>query len=158
MLNRRATVPHAAAFCIIVFLFASCERSSPVPPVNATPDGVAIKGYDPVAYFTERKPVKGKQEFAHSWSGARWLFASAGHRDRFKADPETYAPRYGGYCAFAVSRGTTADIDPEAWTIHEGRLYLNLDKKIQGVWERDVPGYIKKADEHWPKLTTGKSP
>ena len=153
MLTRTIGFPKAAVFCIIVSLFAACERSAPVHPVNATPKGVAIKGYDPVAYFTDRKPVKGMEVFAHSWNGARWLFASAGNRDRFKADPERYAPRYGGYCAFAVSRGTTADIDPEAWTIYEGRLYLNLDKKIQHIWEQDIPGYIRKADEKWPKIS-----
>jgi YHS domain-containing protein len=157
MLKRLKAAPYAAAFCIIVLLFASCEQT-PVPPVNVTSDGVAIKGYDPVAYFTDQRPVKGTEAFAYSWSGARWLFASAEHRDRFKADPERYAPRYGGYCAFAVSQGKTANIDPAAWTIYEGRLYLNLNKKFQHIWEKDIPGYIRKADEQWPKITKKNRP
>jgi hypothetical protein len=83
---------------------------------------------------------------------ATWRFASAEHRELFAANPEKYAPAYGGYCAYAVSQGVTAPIDPEAWKVVDGRLYLNLDRDIQQIWEQDVPGYIAKADENWPKL------
>lgn len=121
-------------------------------PVNATLFGVAIKGYDPVAYFADAKPVAGKSEFAHEWMGATWRFANAANRDAFKAAPEKYAPQYGGYCAWAVSRGDTAGIDPAAWKIVNGKLYLNYNLEIQKKWETDIPGHIAKADTNWPKL------
>lgn len=130
----------------------SCTRAVPATAVNITTDGVAIKGYDPVAYFTDMKPVQGSAEFEHLWNGAKWRFASAEHRDLFRADPEGYAPRYGGYCAYAVSQGRTADIDPEAWTVFEGRLYLNLSMEVRGLWEKDIREYIRKADENWPRI------
>ncbi len=123
-----------------------------IEPVNKTSDGVAIKGYDPVAYFTDGKPVKGNRAFEYIWMGAEWHFTSAGHKDLFIKNPERYAPKYGGYCAYAVSVGTVADIDPDSWDIVAGRLYLNLSKKIRGKWSKDIPGNIKKADEKWPAI------
>ena len=125
-------------------------------PVNQSLFGVAVEGTDVVAYFTEGRAMKGSSEFEHEWNGATWRFASAKHRDRFAKDPERYAPRYGGYCAYAVSQGGTAPIDPEAWKIVDGRLYLNLDRDIQKIWERDVPGYIERADENWPRILAGR--
>ena len=124
-------------------------------PVNVTPEGLAIKGYDPVAYFTIKRPVKGVPGHEYEWHGARWRFASAAHREEFLQDPEMYAPVYGGYCAYAVSQGKTADIDPETWTVFEGRLYLNLDKDVQRLWEKNMMAYIRKADKNWP-LIIGK--
>ena len=145
------------AFSLLTVLTVlSCTRSSPVKPVNVTSGDIAIKGHDPVAYFTDRKPVKGSAAFEYLWRGAKWRFASAEHRDRFKADPEKYAPRYGGYCAFAVSQGKIVDIDPEAWTVFEGRLYLNLSKDVRRLWERDKEEHIRKADENWPRMTPGE--
>lgn len=140
-------------FSLLFILSAlSCARTTTVTPVNTTPDGVAIKGYDPVAYFTQNKPVQGSAEFEYPWNGAKWRFASREHRELFRADPEKYAPRYGGYCAYAVSQGKTADIDPDAWTVLEGRLYLNLDKDVQKLWKKDMKEYIHKADENWPRM------
>jgi YHS domain-containing protein len=117
--------------------------------------GVAIAGTDPVAYFADGRAVAGRAEFSHVWQGATWRFASAEHRDRFAGDPERYAPQYGGYCAWAVSQGYTAGIDPEAWRIVDGRLYLNYDLEVQARWAEDVPGNIRKADGNWPKLLAG---
>jgi YHS domain-containing protein len=114
--------------------------------------GVAIEGTDPVAYFDEGKPVAGSSEFEHEWMGATWRFASAENRDRFAADPEKYAPQYGGYCAWAVSQGYTAKIDPAAWKIVDGKLYLNYSKDVQTQWSVDVPGNIAKGDANWPKI------
>jgi YHS domain-containing protein len=114
--------------------------------------GVAIEGADPVAYFTEGKAVEGSSDFAHEWMGATWRFVSAANRDRFAAEPEKYAPQYGGYCAWAVSQGYTAKIDPEAWTIVDDRLYLNYSKEVRTQWSADVPGNIAKGDANWPKL------
>lgn len=112
----------------------------------------AIKGYDSVAYFTENKPVKGKSEFSLERDGATWLFASQENLDLFKADPEKYAPQYGGYCAYAVSQGTTASIKPELFTIHNGKLYLNYNEKINAQWSEKKDDFISKADVQWPKL------
>ena len=127
-----------------------------IEPVNQD-DGVAIHGYDPVAYFKAGNPKKGSASFQHTWKGATWWFASAAHRDAFVSDPEKYAPQYGGYCAYAVAKGSTADIDPDAWKIVDGRLYLNYNKKIQQKWEKDQASFITKADAAWPKLA-GKGP
>lgn len=122
-------------------------------PVNKSRlGGIAIKGYDPVAYFTAGAPTKGDRRFEQEWSGAIWRFASAANRDRFAADPERYAPQYGGFCAYAVSEGGTAAIDPESWSIVDGKLYLNYSAKIQAQWEADVAGHIARADENWPKI------
>ena len=137
---------------LFILSTVSCARTTAVAPVNTTPEGLAIKGYDPVAYFTQNRPVQGSADFEYLWNGAKWRFASAEHRDLFMADPEKYAPRYGGYCAYAISQGKTADIDPDAWTVFEGRLYLNLNKEVQGLWEKNMRGYIHKADEKWPRM------
>ncbi len=125
-------------------------------PVFSTYLGGAIRGYDPVAYHTDGKPVKGKRAHRLEWKGATWSFASAENRGLFKADPEKYAPRYGGYCAFAVSRGYTASIDPDAWSIVDGALYLNYSLGVRDQWSQDIPGNIAKGDVNWPKLLAGK--
>jgi YHS domain-containing protein len=114
--------------------------------------GVAIEGTDPVAYFEEGRPVAGSSAF--EWMGATWRFATAENRDRFGADPEKYAPQYGGYCAWAVSQGYTAKIDPAAWRIVDGKLYLNYSKDVQTQWSGDIPGNIAKADVNWPQIRT----
>ncbi|MEO0766053.1 MAG: YHS domain-containing (seleno)protein [Pseudomonadota bacterium] len=113
-------------------------------------DGIAVDGSDVVAYFTERKPVKGSAEFAHDWNGVTWHFASAENRDAFAADPEGYAPQYGGYCAWAVSQGYTASTVAEAWRVVDGKLYLNYSRRIQRRWERDIPARIAEGDANWP--------
>lgn len=143
---------HSIVSLIIILTVCSCKGTSPVAAVNTSPEGIAIKGYDSVAYLTEKRPVEGSAEFGYLWNGAKWRFASAEHRDMFKADPEKYAPKYGGYCAYAVSEGKTADIDPDSWTIFEGRLYLNLNKDVQRLWEKDMREFIRKADENWPRM------
>ena len=121
------------------------------PQVFSDRDG-AIRGYDPVAYFNQKGPVKGAKQFSHPWRGATWYFASAENRDKFAAEPERYAPRYGGYCAYAVAQGYTADIDPSAWSIEDGRLYLNYSRGVRERLRKDIPGYIRKADENWPEV------
>lgn len=124
-----------------------------VDPVNKSYfGGVALKGHDAVAYFKEGKPVKGSKEFQHQWMGATWFFKDAANRNAFAKEPEKYAPQFGGYCAWAVSRGYTADIDPASWKIVEGKLYLNYNRQAQQMWEQDIPGNIKKGNENWPRL------
>ena len=117
---------------------------------------VAIMGYDPVAYFTEGRAVKGSPEFSHDWLGENWYFASAEHRDAFAADPIRYAPQYGGYCSYAVAHGYTADADPRAWKIVGGKLYLNYNEDVRRLWEQDIPGFIQKSETNWPRFLKHK--
>ena len=112
-------------------------------------DGIAIRGTDPVAYFKESKAVQGSSEFEYEWMGVKWQFSSAENRDLFASNPEEYAPQYGGYCAWAVSQGYTASIDPQAWKIVDGKLYLNYSQDVQKRWSKDIPGNIAKADANW---------
>ncbi|WP_237487070.1 YHS domain-containing (seleno)protein [Vibrio hippocampi] len=121
-------------------------------PVYSDFFGHAIKGYDPVAYFTQSKPVKGDSDYQYQWNGANWRFSSEQNLQAFKAEPEKYAPQYGGYCAWAVSQGYTAKIDPDAWSIENGKLYLNYNRSVQKKWLQDPQGNIAKADQHWPRL------
>lgn len=113
---------------------------------------LAVSGYDAVAYHKAGKPAPGKAEFSHDWKGATWRFASAENLEAFKAAPETYAPQYGGYCAYAVSKGYTAHGDPLAWAIVDRKLYLNYNASVQKTWDKDQSGYIKSADGHWPDV------
>ncbi len=115
-------------------------------------NGVAIQGIDPVGYFKQSKVVKGNNSFTHEWNNATWKFASAENRDLFAANPEKYAPQYGGYCAWAVGQGNLVPIDPSAWKIVNEKLYLNYNKSVQKTWEEDIPGNIAKADRNWPGL------
>jgi YHS domain-containing protein len=113
---------------------------------------VAVSGYDPVAYFTVGKPVRGSREFTAIHKGATFRFASAANRDRFLASPDRYAPQYGGYCAWAVSKGYTASADPAVWKIVNGRLYLNYNAEVGHTWASDIPGNIARADANWPSV------
>lgn len=129
------------------------------PAWAATPDvfsdgGVAIRGADPVAFFTDGAPVIGDAAHSLMWRGTTWHFASADNRATFEADPEAYAPQYGGYCAFAMSKGYIATSVPEAWTVHEGKLYLNYSVNVRDIWTKDIPGNIALADGHWPDILT----
>jgi YHS domain-containing protein len=122
------------------------------PVSTGTFSNLAVSGYDPVAYFTKGMPVEGQSQFEYEWNGASWRFASAENLSAFKANPESYAPPYGGYCAWAVSQGYTATSDPNAWRIVDGKLYMNYSKDIQARWAKDIPGNIVKADANWPKV------
>ena len=119
---------------------------------NVDAAGLALKGYDPVAYHTEKKPVPGKAEFTARHEGASYRFASAANRDAFAAAPEKYAPQYGGYCAFGMASGYKAPIEPDAWTVVDGKLYLNYNQSVRSRWSSDIPGYVSKADANWPSL------
>lgn len=112
----------------------------------------AVGGYDPVAYFREGKPVSGSSSITTEWKGVTWRFASEANRTAFLAEPERYAPAYGGHCAWATAQGYKAKGDPQHWKIVEGRLYLNYDARVQADWEKDIPGFIRKADTNWPSV------
>lgn len=136
------------------FLFLALPLFA-IDPVFET-DGVAIAGYDPVAYFTDAKAVEGTKRHSFDWYGATWHFVSEANRDIFAVDPEKYAPQYGGYCAFGVSRGYAVKVDPTAWKIAGGKLYLNYNHDVQAEWAKDIAGHIEKADANWPKVLEAK--
>lgn len=115
-------------------------------------NGTALNGYDPVAYFTENKPIEGKENFSLVWSDTKWLFSSQANLDAFKADPTRYTPQFGGFCAYGVSENHKSPTDPNAWTIVDDKLYLNYNKKVKELWSKDIPTRIKKANENWPLL------
>lgn len=142
----------ATAFAYTVHYRATAADA--VAPVFAE-DGVAMRGFDPVAYFVDGRPAKGDPAFRLMHEGAEWRFASVANRDAFAADPARYAPQYGGWCAWAVAQGYTAAIDPDAWRVVDGRLYLNYSRSVQRRWERDIPGHIAAADVNWPRLLGG---
>lgn len=120
--------------------------------VNADASGLALHGYDPVAYFELGQPTSGDPALSARHGGATYLFASAAHRDAFAAAPDRYAPQYGGFCALGTAMGKKLDGDPTLWRIVDGRLYLNVNAQAQEVWLRDVPGNIAKADAIWPTI------
>lgn len=120
--------------------------------IQDTATGVAINGYDTVAYFTEGKPVKGSDAFVGDWNGAQWKFSSQKNLDLFKAAPAKYAPQYGGYCAYGVSQGYLVSIEPEQFTVLDGKLYLNYDSSVQKKWTKDIAGYNRVADAKFGDL------
>lgn len=147
-------VPRLAGFVLLVHLalLAAIPGRAIEPVYTALFSDLAVGGYDPVSYFTEGRPVPGLEAFELEWQGATWRFASAEHRARFEDEPERYAPRYGGHCAWAMAQGREASGDPRFWKIVEGRLYLNYDASVQKKWEADIPGFIEQADAQWPRL------
>jgi YHS domain-containing protein len=145
------------AICLLsLFVATAASAASPIAPVN-TEHGLAIKGYDPVSYFADGKPMRGSAQFSTSYKGVLYRFASAEHRDRFVAEPEKFVPQYGGYCAYAISLNLIADIDPDEWAIVDNKLYLNNGFFAQTLWSFDKRGNISKGDRYWPlvpKLST----
>lgn len=140
-------------FAVVAVLLFVTPAAAEKPPVNASFFGsIAIAGTDPVAYFKEGRAVEGKADFSHNWQGAMWHFKDAANRDAFAAAPEKYAPQFGGYCAWAVSQGYTADIDPEAWSVVNGKLYLNYSIGVRARWNKDIPGNIAKGEANWPRV------
>ncbi|MDA5558960.1 YHS domain-containing (seleno)protein [Shimia sp. MMG029] len=120
--------------------------------LNASSTGLALQGYDPVAYFTQGEPAKGDYRISSVYNDATYRFASEEHKAAFDADPESYLPQYGGYCAFGAAMGFKFDGDPEYWKIVDGELFLNLSKDIQVRWEEDIPGLIERADTNWTDI------
>ena len=120
--------------------------------LNASSTGLALQGYDPVAYFTEGAPAKGNWKITSVFNDATYRFASDEHKAAFDANPEAYLPQYGGYCAFGAAMGFKFDGDPNHWRIVDGELFLNLSQDIQDKWATDIPGYIEKADTNWVEI------
>jgi YHS domain-containing protein len=146
-----------AATLLMAFIVTSCgliptQVSSSIEAVNVDETALAIKGYDPVAYFTKNTPTKGNSQFAANYDGATYWFSSAKHQKMFTSEPSKYAPQYGGYCAYGVSKGYKYDIDPEAFAVVDGKLYLNLNKKVQNIWSNDKQALIVDANGYWTNI------
>jgi hypothetical protein len=146
MLTRRALLASFPALAL-----APRAAQAETPPVYAE-GGIAIDGTDPTSYFTEGKPVPGDPAITLDWRGATWRFASEAARDMFASDPDRYAPQFGGWCAWAVAEGYTAATVPEAWTISDGKLYLNYSRRVRRRWEGDIAGNIARGQANWPAV------
>ena len=141
---------HIGTGLVAVALLLSGLAHADNPPVAIDDTGRAIRGYDAVAYFTDGRPAAGNAAFFHDWKGVTWLFASAANRAAFAAEPERYAPRFGGYCAYAVSRGHVLKANPEVWSITDDRLYVFLSLGAQSRWNENVPRNLARAVNNWP--------
>ena len=158
-LNRRTALLSATALgAAAAFLFSGAALAAQ-PQINTLKNSAfggrtdtAINGYDTVAYFTVGKPVKGLDNLVTDWNGAKWKFSTQANLDLFKANPEKYAPQYGGYCAYGVTKGSLVKVEPEQFTIRDGKLYLNYDADVQATWLKDPAGYIKSADAKFADL------
>lgn len=146
-----------SVIAFVVLALASAVLAGPASQparrlVNVDRSGLALQGYDPVAYFTRGQPVKGSKEFTATYNGGRYQFTSAGHKEMFERDPAKYEPQFGGYCAYAASINKLAEIGPEYWQIIDGRLILQHNRKAERLWKQDETGNLKKADNNWPGL------
>jgi YHS domain-containing protein len=142
------------AFLFLVLALPALAQSKSL--LNLDKAGVAIQGYDPVAFFTDHKPVKGKPELVVRHNGAVYHFASREHRDQFKAEPSKYEPVFGGYCAYGVSRNKLVEIDVDAFQIVDGRLLLQYSKGVRDDFNKDAKGNLTKAEANWPGLVEKK--
>jgi YHS domain-containing protein len=150
---------------VIVGLFVGCATTEkPVAAGVERPakvsagefyqrDGVAIAGYDPVAFFTEGKALRGASDHSAVYQGSTFYFTSAANRDAFRADPDKYAPQYRGFCAFGVASGYKAAVDPTAFTIVDGKLYLNYNSEVKTMWSADIAGFLVKSEKNWPEVS-----
>ena len=153
MIGRRTLLTTSLIGLPIAASIAWAQSGQPAP------SRLALKGYDPVAYFTNGQPTTGTNQYSFQWRGITYRFASAENLQRFKAKPQKYLPQYGGYCAYAMSINRIADISPTEWTIFGGKLYLNNNFISQTLWSLDKSGRISSADRNWavfPKAAEDK--
>lgn len=134
--------------CVAAATFAQSDK------IFTTKEG-AVGGYDVVAYFKDGKPVKGDNKISFEWSGAKWYFSSPSNRDEFKKSPEKFAPQFGGYCAYGVAHDHKSPTQPDAWTIVDGKLYLNYNLDVRKLWNEKQSEFIKTANEKWPTVKSG---
>jgi len=146
----RSLIAAASLAIVATFGAAAPAYADQAPIYTGVLSRVAVGGYDPVAYFTDGRPVRGAAQFRITHQGYEYRFANAEHLAAFRANPSRYLPQYGGYCAWAVSQGYTAAGNPNNWRIVDGRLYLNYNDEIQTRWEGDIPGHIRRANTNWP--------
>jgi YHS domain-containing protein len=149
-LSRRCFVfaAMAVAFCCGN---AAAQNMSPIAGQR-----VALKGYDPISYFTDGKPEKGSSEFTFAFDDTTYLFKNAEHRDKFIVDPERYAPQFDGFCTLQLSRGLKVEADPEAWTITNGKLYVFSGKPGVPIFQEQPVAIAEKAGENWHQLRTAQ--
>ena len=150
MKRRKLAIIALSAACVFAPAAAFADGQM-TDHVNKTPEEVAVDGYDVVAYFTESKPVKGSPQYERKWRGATWRFATAASRDAFARNPEKYTPQYGGFCAYGVSKGHESRIDPNAWAIVGGKLYLNSSKAACNRFKADKDS-VRMGDENWSRM------
>lgn len=148
-LQSRPALLAGLAFLVLLLVPAAFADE---PEIYTGRNGLAVGGYDTVAYFSQGEPVKGSKDFTSDYKGATWRFSSQENLETFEADPGAFAPRYGGYCAWAMAMGNLAKANPKFWHIHKGALYLNINGSIQKKWLKDIPGFIAKADGNWPGI------
>ena len=135
----------------VVFISTSSIVQAQKSPVYA-PNGIALEGYDAVAFFTQSKPVKGSASFSYNWEGAKWLFADKADLEKFRESPTKFAPQYGGYCAYGVSQGHKAPVQTDTWTILNNKLYFNYNSKVKETWVKNQSEYIDQANKKWPSV------
>jgi YHS domain-containing protein len=152
--NRKFLV--LALLILIAAAFAACSKTESALGVNTDADGFALRGFDAVAYFAADNAVKGNAKYEYVWNGAKWLFSSEENMKKFQADPEAYAPQFGGYCSYAVSEGYTANGDPEAWKVVDGKLYLNYNKEVREKWSQNQSDRIEKGKANWQEFKKKK--
>lgn len=150
--GNRGKVRYLRWICVLVVASWASATLAKDPIYTPLFSRIASGGYDVVAYFTEQKPVKGSAKFTTKYMGAKWHFASQEHLDRFIAEPDAYAPQYGGYCAYGVAHGSTAKTDPFAWDLYNGKLYLNYNKAVGKRWRADKDRLIAQGDANWPEV------
>lgn len=161
LLNNQKVIPSAhwdfffLVLALLMMLFSSAANAAK-PIYSGGKERAAIRGYDPVAYFTENQPVKGSAEYTFEYKDALWMFSSEENRTLFSSNPAKYAPQFGGYCAYAVSKNTTASIKPQYFTIHDDKLYLNYSKSVQKRWLKNKDDLIETAEANWPDIVGGK--
>lgn len=151
MIGRRGFVGLIAASPVLLAAGAAQAQTAEIYAEG----GVAMDGHDPVALFNDGAPAQGLAAHTVTWKGAEWRFSSAANADLFENDPQAYAPQYGGWCAYAVSRNYTAPTVPEAWSIVSGKLYLNFSLGVRRIWQRDIEGNITAANANWPGVLDG---
>ena len=131
-------------------------RKNRIKPDIYAPNGVAIGGYDPVSYFLDHQAAVGSSAYRTHWGGAEWHFVNADHKNMFDKSPESYAPQYGGYCSFGVGLGDKAHSSPKAWSIVDGKLYLNQTTAVNKIWRATRFLMVPAAEHNWPKLIQAK--
>ena len=139
-------------FVVLMLCSALSTIATAKDLLNLDGKGVAIQGYDPVAFFTDNRPVKGNSQLQSEYHGAKYYFASAEHKAAFDKEPAKYEPQFGGYCAYGASHGAKAPIKIEAWQIVNGRLLMQYDLDVKGKFNQDQQGNLRKADQNWPGL------
>lgn len=152
MTSKRSFIAWAAAAVLATGVAVASPAWAAGPEVNATITGLALRGYDPVSYFADNKPVMGDFTITADYGGATYRFASEAHKAMFEKEPAKYVPQYGGFCAFGTAQGYKVDGDPNVWKIVDNKLYLNLAPAVAERWVTDIPGNIKSADKNWTSI------